>query len=181
MCRFSSLRRMIVLVTCLGLLMPEAYVRAETPAAARRPDRSVAPAAIDIAMEEGNQLRGVVTDRKGLPVVGQPVVLTARRNLVASTHTDSEGGFSLNVDRGGVYHLSAAGGFQVLRVWRPSTAPPHAIGQITVVSSTPIVSGQNSPMSALFCNPYIFAATVGLLVAVPVILHNRRDDRTSAS
>jgi len=177
-------RQQPLLVTslCCAMALPGSYAwGADSATEGSVPAHDTSVAIIDIALQEGSELHGRVVDREGLPVTKSEVKVLRAGKTVAAVRTDGIGAFKAELARGGVYHVETEDGVAVLRVWQPNTAPPHAVSQVLMINGNKVHRGQRTPTQALFCHPYIVIAVAAMLVAVPVILHNNRDDRRPAS
>ena len=178
----SWIKNAFVCLACSGLVIPDACICAEMQTDRSASANSSASKIQDVAIQSGGLMRGHVSDKVGKPVAGRELILVRRGRRVASTRTDAEGRFVFAVEQGGLLQVASAGGVASIRAWQLNTAPPNSSEAASLIEGDPTVRGQSGgPIAALFCNPYLLAATVALLVAVPIILHNRRDDRGAAS
>ena len=178
----AKLHPFLVTALCCAMALPSSYVWAADPAT----ERGVAPYnksidIIDVALQEGSELHGRVVDRQGLPAPKSEVTIWRAGKTIAEVHTDDDGSFRTVLGRGGIYHVETADGAAILRVWRPKTAPPHAVSQVLVISGSNVVRGRWNPTQALLSHPHLVMTIAALMIAVPIILHNNRDDRQSSS
>jgi hypothetical protein len=174
------LRRALVALTTLGLVLPGHVLAANTPVAATAA-KTAAPASnvIDVSLQTGGVLRGVVVDQQGALLNKTDVKVWQKDRQVAATQTDEQGRFVVSSLRGGVYQISAAGGQGMYRVWTANTAPPVAQPGAMVVAGQDLVRGQaSSPVLRFFTNPWVLAGLVGAAIAIPIALSN--DDDSSS-
>jgi hypothetical protein len=126
------------------------------------------PAVTDVALKDGGVLNGQVVDLRGSGVTGVSVTLGTQNKEVAATTTSAEGRFAVSGLRGGIYHVAAAEGHGVYRLWSAGTAPPSAQNSILVYTQD---EEQNrSGLKMLLANPIVIAGLVATAVAVPLAL-----------
>lgn len=179
-----SVKRMIktslLAIACLGLLMPAPAAlgwQQRTPAT---PWANTPPRIADVSLQEGGILYGQVVDGQGVPRASAPVSLARVGGQRVTTRTNGSGWFQAGPLEGGTYQIVARRGTGVFRVWTPATAPPTAAPAILVVDSTDQVLGQrplSGPVGYWLRNPFVVTGVVAVAVAVPVAIHNTRDDR----
>jgi hypothetical protein len=127
------------------------------------------PVVTDVALQDGGTLSGQVIDLQGAGVAGIPVSVQAQNHEIASATTAKEGHFNVPGLKGGVYHVAAAEGHGVYRLWTPGTAPPAARnGVIVYTQDTP----ERSTWKMFFANPIVIAGLVATAIAVPIALSN---------
>jgi hypothetical protein len=131
-------------------------------------------------------LVGQVVDPQGTPMPGAPVSLRSQGKQLAATKTGKQGYFAFKGVRGGVYQIATRDGQGVYRMWSPGTAPPAAEQGALVVAGNEVVRGQEGafpsqegppPLKVLLANPLVIGAVAATAVAVPVAIHNTRQDR----
>jgi hypothetical protein len=155
----SLVRRVVITLATVGMCIPSVALAAEP-----------APAVTDVALNDGGILYGQVVDLRGAAVTGVPVSVKAQDRDVAAATTNTEGRFAVSGLRGGVYHVAAADGHGVYRLWSPGTAPPSA--QNNAIVYTQDVE-HRSTVKMFFSNPVVIAALVATAIAVPLALSNR--------
>jgi len=179
--------RALVLVAALGLMVPEQLLHAAAPGAAPMPVVAKPPGdtptsrIADVALAEDGVLHGIVVDSQATIVPEIQVSMIQGDREVARTVSDAEGRFTLHAVRGGVYQIAAGTGLSAYRVWTASTAPPAAT-RIALVNARPqIVRGQMPFWDLFKSDAFMVAAIVATAVAIPVAVHNLRDDNDSSS
>ena len=139
--------RVVVSISCLGLLLPPSVV-----AAAEHPPAVMAEKThriVDVALDDQGAFRGHVVDRQGHAISAARVVLMQEDRHIVSTETNADGNFAVVGMRGGVYLVAAANGMAICRVWAPGTAPPPAKQGILIASDDGAVRGQYTRLDAL--------------------------------
>ena len=175
--------RFVVATLCDALTTPAAAL-ADEPAS--RPNAAakqgpIAPTVQDVALGTDGYLEGVVIDRQGAPVSKALVSVTQGQNEIARTTTTAKGHFRVPALRGGVYQISSSETTGVYRLWSQDSAPPAARQIATVVADQPITRGQ-MPLKDFFrTETFVIAAVVIAAIAIPVAIHNSRDDDDSGS
>ncbi|NLE38786.1 MAG: carboxypeptidase regulatory-like domain-containing protein [Pirellulaceae bacterium] len=183
------MRNIIKIVLCISLVFvgPAQPSWAATPsgdqAAHARPVDLAAPVTVDVALS-GNEgvLSGQVVDSAGKPVAQVPVALRMGNRVVAEGKSDADGRFGFRNLRGGVYQVLVPDGFGTFRAWADGTAPESADSTARVVSGRETIRGQHGsraedgPVRRLLGNPLVLAGIVGVAVAVPIAVHNSKDD-----
>jgi len=140
----KKIRGIAVTLACLGLMFPQGKILAATPKAAEKPvAKAPVKGPIDVALAKGGTFQGRMVNDKGDNVEGAAVVIRQAGRVVAETTTDEEGRFSVKSLRGGTYEVKAGKVDGVCRLWSHDTAPPSAAGEITIVSHTKVVRGQD--------------------------------------
>jgi hypothetical protein len=153
-------RCVVVVLATVGTCVPQVALAVET---------APKPAVVDIALRDGGTLHGQVVDLQGASVQGVPVSIKAQDRNVATVTTAADGRFAVPGLRGGVYHVAAADGQGVYRLWSAGTAPPSA--QQGAIVYTQNGEGR-STWKMLLTNPIVIAGLVATAIAVPVALAN---------
>jgi hypothetical protein len=159
------IRCVAVLLATLGMCLPQ-VVLAQTPTATTPPT----PAVVDIAMADGGVLHGQVVDLQNRSVASVPVFVRAQNQDIARTTTTSDGRFSVQGLRGGVYQVAAGQGQGVYRLWTANGAPPSA--QNNAIVYTQNGGGGGGTLKMLLANPIVIAGLVATAIAVPIALAN---------
>jgi hypothetical protein len=163
--------RVLVALAAVGCCLPSPLLAG--------PASPTKPKTVDVALREGSVLIGQVVDPQGTPVPGAPVSLRSQGKQLVAVKTGKEGYFAFKGVRGGVYQIATRDGQGVYRVWSRGTAPPAAEQGALVVAGSEVVRGQQGapPLKVLLTNPLVIGAVVATAVAVPVAIHNARQDR----
>jgi hypothetical protein len=154
------LRGVVISLAAFGMCIPPVAFAAEP---------SPTTLVSDVALNDGGTLHGQVVDLQGVGVAGVPVAVKGQNRELASAVTADEGRFSVPGLKGGVYHVAAAEGQGVYRLWSPGTAPPAAQkGVIVYTQNAP----QQNGFKMFFANPVVIAGLVATAIAVPIALSN---------
>jgi hypothetical protein len=181
--------RFLVWTAMAGVLMPASAVTAAEPARTTR-ERQRHAAVLDAALSQSGTLSGKVYNAQGKPLPGVDVVVVAPRGEAVRLLTNEQGEFAAGGLKGGVYHLTAGHGSQLVRAWTEGTAPPAAERQIFIVSDTRVALGQYEPGTLghfmqeakyTLSNPLIVGGIIAAAVAIPVAIHNSDDDGPTGS
>ena len=116
-------RGVVISLAAFGICVPPVAFAAEP---------SPTPVVTDVALKDGGVLHGQVVDLQGAGVAGVPVSVKTQNREIASATTATEGRFSVPGLKGGVYHVAAAEGHGVYRLWTAGTAPPSAQNGVIV-------------------------------------------------
>jgi len=177
--RLGLWKRGIILVACLGLLIPGPMLQASTPDAgsADRPDGAQA-AVVDVALSAGGTLHGQVVDLQGNPLGRTAVLIQQSDREVARTVSDPLGRFRATGLSGGTYRIVAGQATGTFRLWAPNTAPPSARPAALVLPcNQALVRGKEcNPCMQFLRNPWVIAGIVAVAIAVPVAIYNADDD-----
>jgi len=139
----------------------------------------------DVALSQGGLLVGQLLDDKMTPMAGTEVTIQCDGHTMARTKTDQSGVFAVAGLRGGVHQVVASESIENCRLWAPGTAPPSASENLRLVPGQhTVVRGQwGAPANpflhqakTLATNPWVVGGVVAAAVAVPVIIHNTKDD-----
>jgi hypothetical protein len=123
--------RILIAFTSIGLLLPPTWGSAGEPVVS--PKRvNTALAIEDVSLGEGESFHGVVLSDSGQPIADAEVELSQLGHPVAVSRTDDAGQFGFQGLRGGVHLVKAGQSAQLLRLWAPGTAPPHAQNGVTL-------------------------------------------------
>jgi len=169
----------IILLACLGLLIPGPMLQAATGDAGPR-DRAerAQPAVVDVALSAGGTLQGQVIDPQGNPMGRTAVSIQQADREVAGTVTDPSGRFRATGLSGGTYRIVAGQATGTFRLWAPNTAPPSARPAALVLPlHQALVRGEGCyPYLQCLRNPWVIAGLVAVAIAVPVAIYNADDD-----
>jgi len=77
---------------------------------------------------------------------------------------------------GGTYDIRYLGVRRTLRLWTPLAAPPLAQNILLLVTNDLVLRGQQPLGEALLSNPVLLGGVLVGVVAVPIIIHNSKDD-----
>jgi hypothetical protein len=153
-------RGVVISLAAFGICIPPVALAAEP---------TQMPVVTDVALRDGGMLQGKVVDLQGAGVAGVPVSVQAQNREVAAATTANEGRFSIPGLKGGVYHVAAAEGHGVYRLWTAGTAPPSAQNDAIVYTQYGYGPGA---MKMFFANPIVIAGLVATAIAVPIALSN---------
>ena len=176
----SSMRvfkTVIVAMACLGWLLPQQAFCAPEAAAESAPAQ---PPIVDVRMTADGTLGGKLVDQSGKAMGNQLVVLHSAGQAVMQVKTNKQGDFAFHRVRGGVYQMRIDDSGVACRVWPKDVAPPSAREQLLVVVGAPVVRGQQ-PIGAAFSSPLFVGAVLAAAIAIPVAVHNSKDDHPSGS
>jgi len=176
----KHVRWTMVALASLGMVCPQAGVYAASPKAASSKTTATTPAVktTDIALAKGGVFAGRVVDDQGKGVNGAAVTIRQTGKVVAETVTSDNGKFTISNLRGGTYDVTAGQSQGVYRLWAVDTAPPSAVENATLVSSTRVVRGQIGTTNALMYGAYAFGIA-GLTTGIIAI--NELQDKQDAS
>lgn len=184
----KKIKGLAVTLACLGMMFPQGRILAATPAGAEKPVAK-APAVkgpIDVALAKGGMFQGRLVDDQGKSIEGAAVTVRQAGRVVAETATREDGRFEVKNLRGGIYQVKAGKVDGVCRLWSADTAPPSAANEVTVVSSTKIVRGQEECCGCFYpgtVNPWVVAAlgigTAALVVGIVAL--DKANDAPDAS
>ncbi|NIP85640.1 MAG: hypothetical protein GTO03_08785 [Planctomycetales bacterium] len=162
----------------MGMLLPP------WPIVAAEPQRLPDPAwqaleVVDVVVGHNGTLTGRVADRRGRAMAGTRVTIVQGTTAVAQTRTDRAGNFHVVGLSTGVHQLVTLEGMQVCRLWPAETAPPSALSSVQMVADDHVVAGQYAPLKCRLADPWVMTALAAIAIAVPVVIHNHRQDRDS--
>ena len=165
-------RATIVALACLGWLLPQQAFCA--PDAAKKSARVQTPI-VDVRTAADGALGGKLVDQSGKAMADQVVELHHAGKAIMQTKTNKQGDFAFPRVRGGVYQIIIDDAGVGCRVWPDDVAPPAAREQLLVVVGAPVVRGQQ-PIGAAFSSPLFVGAVLAAAIAIPVAVHNAKDD-----
>ena len=93
----KAIQRSILLLACVGMIIPRSCLFAQQPAG-----RVIS----DIALSPQGTFQGRVVDAAGQPVAGAKILMATNNTVVVETQTDQAGLFAVNSLRGGSYQLA---------------------------------------------------------------------------
>jgi hypothetical protein len=181
----KALQRGMLVLACVGMIIPRSCLLAQQPTKST---------ITDVALDAQGIFQGRVVDAQGQPVTGINVLMKTDEAVVVSTQTDAAGAFQVNSLRGGFYQLHVASSAKNVRVWAPSTAPPSAtegllvtLGDVqrgqgcTVDSCTGTCGGTCAACGGggalgFFTHPFVIGAAVAAAIAIPLAVSNNDDD-----
>jgi hypothetical protein len=180
----SRVSHVLASLACLGMILPASWIEAAESSAPTPTANAGAlgvPAIVDVALSEQGTLQGSVIDPQGSPVPRVSVIVGQTGQAKAYAQTGAEGQFSVSGLRGGVYQVMSGQGAGTFRLWAADTAPPGARHSAMIVTRSTTVRGQ-MPMGDFFAtDAFIISAIVVTAVAIPVAIHNFRNDHRSGS
>lgn len=170
-------KTVIVALACLGWLLPPQGFCAPDTVPKSTPAQ---PPIVDVRTAADGTLGGKLVDQSGKKMTDQLVVLHQAGKAVMQTKTNKQGDFAFHRVRGGVYQIRIDDSGVGCRVWPKDVAPPSAREQLLVVVGAPVVRGQQ-PIGAAFSSPLFVGAVLAAAIAIPVAVHNSKDDHPSGS
>ena len=172
--RLAKIGYCLSLAAVVGIVLP-AQINAAEPAAA------AAPLAIDVALDAEGSLAGMVVGTHGQPAAGAPVSLSAAGVGPIRVVTDDEGRFRVTGLRGGIYQIAAGERAVAFRVWTPAAAPPGAQRRVMLVIDGGTARGQTPLPDFVRSDAFLITAVVVAAIAIPIAIHNFRNDHPSGS
>lgn len=173
--------RWVALALSAAMLMPSSWVLAAEAPKTARPAEPVRQAIDDVALSREGVLEGVVVNGSGTPLAGTDVSVMQDNKEVAHVKTAKDGRFTVPGMRGGVYRISSGRGSSTFRLWSQEAAPPIARQLAMVVADPNVVRGQ-MPFNKLFSTEaFVITAIVAAAIAIPIAIHNSRNDDDSGS
>ncbi len=165
--RGKAISGLMVMLAVLAALLAQGALAAD-------PAVQTTPLVSDVALRDGGVLLGQVVSPQGVGLSEARVVVYHQGEERGETKTDDAGYFAFQgLDRGGVYQLASAEGSGAFRVWSPGTAPPTAQPGALLVSGGQTVRGR---LPTFMTNPWFVGGAIATAVAVPVAIHNCKDD-----
>lgn len=169
-------RAVAVSLACVSWLLPVHRISAAPPVSGA----AATGVMVDVRLDQGGAVHGRLLDAAGQPLVHRPIALHPSDGALRIAHTDAAGRFLLPDVGAGIQRLTAEDAVLNCRIWTHAAAPPAAIDQVTLIADQTIVRGQQ-PFSAIFTNPLFIGLVIAAAVAIPVAVHNARDDRPPGS
>ena len=136
---------------------------------------SIRPAINDVELMAGGLLAGQVIDAVGQPQMGQVIVVRQPGREPITAHSDQRGQFRLNGLRAGLCRIEYGETLVACRCWSPRTAPPAARQELLLTMGESIERGQR-PIADLFCGPVLIGLIIAAAIAIPIAVHNSRND-----
>lgn len=170
--RIGLLRTGMVVVACLGMLIPTPMLHAATGDAAGQKPTANRAMTVDVAFGSDGALRGQTVNAQGKPMPSTRVSLQQNGREVAKAVTDRNGHFQFSGLLGGTYQLVAGQASVTCRLWQAKMAPPSATQAALIVVDGRQVLAQHGPLGYWLRNPWVIAGLVTAAVAIPVAVHN---------
>jgi hypothetical protein len=182
----KAIQRSILVLACVGMIIPRSCLYAQQPAT---------PTITDVALNPQGSFRGRVVDAEGQPVAGAKIVMATSDTVVVETQSDPRGSFNVNSLRGGFYQLAVGNVRQNVRLWAPNTAPPTAATEGLTITLGAVQRGQGCTVDSctgtcggtcaacsghgamgFLMNPFVIGAAVAAAIAIPLALSSDDDD-----
>lgn len=148
---------------------PGSVARAEKP-----------PLIGDVRLHANDVFMGQVVTRDYVPVEGRAVALINANRVLGAAKTDARGFFAFRGLENGVYQVAVNEDRMAYRVWTAQTAPPAAHAGALIVVEDDVVRGQQEAsghvLKAALNNPFIVGGVIAAAIAVPIAVHNARDE-----
>jgi len=175
----TSLLAMRAVWACTVILLAGTPLQAARYGADSTPanhDSPREPAVVDVELDAAGSLHGAVIALEGVPVAHAAVAIRCGGREVKRTRTDALGYFFVKGLRGGTYMVTAGGCQKLYRIWLAQTAPPKTSRLALVIVGGDVVRGQMPLEGFCGCDASIIAAMVGAMVAIPVAVHQSRQN-----
>jgi hypothetical protein len=140
-----------------------------------------APLVIDVMLDAEGSLQGTVVDHQGEAATGVRVSLSTAGVGPINIITDDEGRFRVTGLRGGIYQIAVGERVVVYRVWTPAAAPPGAQRSVMLVIDSSTARGQNPFPDFVRSDAFLITAVIITAIAIPIAIHNFRNDHPSGS
>lgn len=170
--------RLLIGLATLGTLAPPARMSAAEPAVAPR-SVNAALEISDVSLGQGASFHGVVLSESGQPVAHAEVQLSQLGRQVAVSTTDASGRFGFQGLRGGLHLVRTDQTAQLLRLWTPGTAPPHAQNGIAL-SEQMTVRGQRPFKDLITSNAFIITGVIVAAIAIPIAVADARNEKSGS-
>lgn len=158
----------------LGIVLPAPIQAAQAAVAA-------APLAIDVTLDEKGVLAGKVVGTDGQAAPGARLSLSAAGAEPTAIIADDTGRFRVAGLRGGFYQIATGERTVAFRVWTPAAAPPGAQCSVVLVVDTTTARGQTPLPDFVRSDAFLITAVVVAAIAIPIAIHNFRNDHPSGS
>ncbi len=175
--RARRLEKGLLLLACLGMIVPVHPLLAAAAGETTKPELIPPTATVDdVALPADGVLAGRVLDTADKPQVSVRVTVRHRDQDVATVTTDRMGRFFVRGLDSGVHELAVGESRTFCRVWAPNTAPPVAQRGVTLVVGKRQVRGQSAGNGSWLTNPCTLAGIlmVAAAIAIPVAIHNSK-------
>lgn len=176
--RLRFVSRLLMTLATGGMLLPPTHTTAAEPAVSPALTKS-ALAIEDVALGQGDTLQGVVLDENGSPIANAEVALSQLGRQVAVARTDDSGKFGFQGLRGGLHLVRSGESAQLLRLWTPGTAPPHA-RNVVALSEQVTVRGQRPFRDLVTSNTAIIVGVVAAAIVIPIAVHDARKEKSGS-
>lgn len=167
----------LALLASCGLAIPQGMAAAAEAPSVPKPS----PVIHDVALGEQGALQGMVVNGQGAPMAKATVLVRQGKAAAGQAVTSDDGRFKVVGLRGGVYEVSSGQGAGTFRLWAAQTAPPAAKNGVLVVAQPLTVRGQMPLENFLTSDAFVLTAIGAAAIAIPVAIHNSRDDRKPGS
>jgi hypothetical protein len=172
--RLAKIGYCLSLLAVEGTLLPAPVQGAETVVQA-------APLAIDVMLDAEGTLAGMVVGAQGEAAVGTRVSLSATGGGPINVITDDEGRFRVAGLHGGIFQITTGERTVIFRVWTPAAAPPGARRSVVLVIDGGTTRGQTPLPDFVRSDAFLLTAVIVAAIAIPIAIHNFRNDHPSGS
>ncbi|HTU24065.1 MAG TPA: carboxypeptidase-like regulatory domain-containing protein [Pirellulales bacterium] len=179
--RFAKFGYRLSLLAACGLLLP-APAWAEDVAGP--PGRTAGDRTLDVMLDANGTLSGTVVDPQNQPVAGATIWLAAGGDQRASALSDRAGEFRFTALRGGIFRIATGDQTTLCRVWTATAAPPGARPSVLLVlgGGEPVATRGQTPIPSYFrSDAFLIGAVIAGAIAIPIAIHNFRNDQPSGS
>lgn len=141
--RMNALTKVMVALATFGMILPVGSLRADDVRQQSATLQSPAqqPAVVDVALGQGNVLKGQFVTVQGVPKAKAAVALQAQDGKTVNVVTNDKGLFEVKNVRAGLYTVSTGDAQLAYRMWAPNTAPPAANNGVLLVDDGSTVRG----------------------------------------
>lgn len=164
------------LATVALIVIPTIRVDAEHPLPVDRSFTQV----LDVALDAEQMLHGRVVDPSAVGVQQGQALLLRDGVAVGLVQADREGRFAIRMTQGGLYQMATDHEVVSFRAWTSGAAPPRAQREV-VLTSGGVIRGQQGQIPFVRHSPWVIVGVVAAAVAIPIVLHNHREDRRDGS
>ncbi len=186
----KSMRALTASICCFGILQPTLALGSEpvsaAPVAVATPLPPVTASVkrsttIDVELNVDHNLAGQLVNQSGVPIASAPVAIWQRGRLIQTTMTNAKGEYRLAHLSSGNYQIDFGHRALLVRCWTSGDAPPNSIASLRTTADEEVVRAQQR--SGAVCgvvNPWVIAGGTVAAIAIPVALHNNREDRPAS-
>ncbi len=175
MTRIKWLQRLLVCLCMVGLLLPSGFDASASESA-------TVLAVHDVRMDQHGSLHVVVVNAQGHPMPATQVMLIpAGEDKSIRGTTNVQGRCEFRSLTGGSYSLQTSEGICRCRIWTSRAAPPKAAEQLLIVNDRSVQRGQRPIREMFHSDPILMTAIAVAAIAIPVAIHQSRDDSRPGS
>ena len=166
--------RIVVALTLLSTTVASTPLSADTGL-----NSNIVASIIDVSLGPNGTLTGQVVDEQGNAEEKQLVVVRQQNRVVAYTQSGPDGVFAISGLQTGMFHVTTDSGGKVCRFWTEKIAPPSATRDLLLITGSTVERGQR-PIGEMISNPILVGLIIAAAVAIPVAVHNSKDDASGS-